>query len=69
MLSVMSRWFCLALLLAAAVNADFFDLVTGARENNVVIDGEWWRGVRITDSPYDTFDEVGSALFIMKRTR
>lgn len=42
----------------AAVNADFFDLATGASENNVVIDGEWWRGVRITDSPYDTFDNV-----------
>jgi hypothetical protein len=42
----------------AAVNADFFNLATGASENNVVIDGEWWRGVRITDSPYDTFDNV-----------
>ncbi|MBI5601615.1 MAG: phosphodiester glycosidase family protein [Gemmatimonadetes bacterium] len=42
----------------AAVNADFFDLATGASENNVVIDGEWWRGIRVTDSPYDTFDNV-----------
>ncbi len=42
----------------AAVNADFFDLATGASENNVVIDGEWWRGIRMTDSPYDTFDNV-----------
>jgi hypothetical protein len=42
----------------AAVNADFFDLATGASENNVVIDGEWWRGIRLTDSPYDTFDNI-----------
>lgn len=42
----------------AAVNADFFDLATGASENNVVIDGEWWRGLRVTDSPYDTFDNI-----------
>jgi hypothetical protein len=40
----------------AAVNADFFDLATGASENNVVIGGEWWKGVRVTESPYDTFD-------------
>lgn len=42
----------------AAVNADFFDLATGTSENNVVIDGEWWKGVKVTDSPYDTFDNI-----------
>ncbi len=42
----------------AAVNADFFDLQTGANENNVLIDGEWWKGIRVTDSPFDTFDNV-----------
>jgi hypothetical protein len=42
----------------AAVNADFFDLASGASENNVVIAGEWWKGVRVTESPYDTFDNV-----------
>jgi hypothetical protein len=42
----------------AAVNADFFDLRSGANENNQVIDGEWWKGVRVTDSPFDTFDNV-----------
>ncbi len=42
----------------AAVNADFFDLASGANENNVVIDGEWWKGVRVTESPFDTFDNV-----------
>ena len=40
----------------AAINADFFDVKTGENENNQVIDGEWWKGVRVTDSPYDTFD-------------
>ncbi|MDA1080621.1 MAG: phosphodiester glycosidase family protein [Gemmatimonadetes bacterium] len=40
----------------AAINADFFDVNTGENENNQVIDGEWWKGVRVTDSPYDTFD-------------
>lgn len=39
----------------AAVNADFFNLKTGESENNVVIGGEWWKGQKVTDSPYDTF--------------
>lgn len=38
-----------------AVNADFFDLKTGASENNQVIAGEWWKGLKVTDSPFDTF--------------
>ena len=42
----------------AAVNADFFNLQTGENENNQVIDGEWWKGVKNTDSPYDTFDNT-----------
>jgi hypothetical protein len=42
----------------AAVNADFFDLATGASENNVLIDGEWWKGVRLTESPFDTFHNI-----------
>jgi hypothetical protein len=41
-----------------AVNADFFDLKTGENENNQVIDGEWWKGLKVTDSPYDTYDNV-----------
>jgi hypothetical protein len=40
----------------AAVNADFFELKTGENENNLVIGGEWWKGVKVTDSPYDTYD-------------
>ena len=44
----------------AAVNADFFWLTTGENENNQVIGGEWWKGVKVTDSPYDTFDNTHS---------
>jgi hypothetical protein len=40
----------------AAINADFFSLTTGENENNQVIGGEWWKGLKVTDSPYDTFD-------------
>ena len=42
----------------AAVNTDFFSLATGESENNVVIGGEWWKGIQVTDSPFDTFDNV-----------
>jgi phosphodiester glycosidase len=42
----------------AAVNADFFDLKSGENENNQVIAGEWWKGLKVTDSPYDTYDNV-----------
>lgn len=42
----------------AAVNADFFDLKSGASENNVLVDGEWWKGTRVTESPFDTWDNV-----------
>jgi hypothetical protein len=42
----------------AAVNADFFDLQTGENENNQVLAGEWWKGLKVTDSPYDTYDNA-----------
>jgi exopolysaccharide biosynthesis protein len=42
----------------AAVNADFFWLSTGENENNQIIDGEWWKGLKTTDSPYDTWDNT-----------
>ena len=45
-------------LVLAAVNADFFDLQSGASENNLVLDGEWWKGIRVTESPFDTYDNV-----------
>jgi len=38
-----------------ALNADFFDVRTGTNENNQVIDGEVWKAVPVTDSPFDTF--------------
>lgn len=46
----------------AAINAGFFDLegATGASESNVVVDGEIAKGVEITESPFDKFDNVHS---------
>src|SRR5215470_10522405 len=35
-----------------AMNGDFFNVQTGENENNQVIAGEWWKGVRNSDSPY-----------------
>lgn len=42
----------------AAVNADFFDLRSGENENNQVVAGEWWKGLKVTESPFDTYDNV-----------
>ena len=42
----------------AAVNGDFFNLMTGENENDQVIGGEWWKGLKVTDSPYDTYDNA-----------
>ncbi len=42
----------------AALNADFFDLRSGESENNQVIGGEWWKGLKVTESPFDTYDNV-----------
>jgi peptidase M28-like protein/phosphodiester glycosidase len=44
----------------AALNADFFDLKTGENENNTVIDGEWWKGVALTDSRADSTGHIHS---------
>ena len=44
----------------AAINADFFNIRTGENENNLVIDGKIAKGVSITDSPYDTYNNVHS---------
>jgi hypothetical protein len=38
-----------------ALNADFFDLKTGANENNQVVNGDIWKANPVTDSPFDTF--------------
>jgi hypothetical protein len=43
-----------------AINADFFSLQTGENENNVVIDGEWWKGTRATTSPFDSYGNYHS---------
>ena len=53
----------------AAVNGDFFTLTTGESENNQVIAGEWWKGEKVTDSPYDTFDNAHTQLGIDSRGR
>jgi hypothetical protein len=47
-----------------ALNADFFDLRTGASENNQVTDGTWWRGQMVTASPFDTYDNVHAQLAV-----
>ena len=46
----------------AGVNGDFFNVKigTGESENNVLIEGVLWKGVRMTDSPYDTYDNLHS---------
>jgi hypothetical protein len=41
----------------AAVNGDFFS-PTGENENNQVIGGEWWKGVQVSESTFDTFDNA-----------
>lgn len=42
----------------AALNADFFDLRSGENENNQVVASEWWKGLKITESPFDTYDNA-----------
>ena len=42
----------------AGINADFFNLQSGEAENNQVVRGEWWKGVKVTDSPFDTFRNI-----------
>ena len=44
----------------AAVNADFFNLRTGENENNQVVDGEVFKAVPLTDSPFDSLHTVHS---------
>jgi hypothetical protein len=41
-----------------AINGDFFNVRTGENENAQVIAGEWWKGMRGSDSPYDAFAAV-----------
>ncbi|HEX2719001.1 MAG TPA: hypothetical protein VHM67_15135, partial [Gemmatimonadaceae bacterium] len=46
----------------AVINAGFFDLEggSGASESNVVVDGQIAKAVRVTESPFDRFDNVHS---------
>jgi hypothetical protein len=47
-----------------AINSDFFELQSGENENNQVVRGEWWKGLKNTDSPYDTWDNTHIQLAI-----
>jgi hypothetical protein len=51
------------------INADFFDLRTGEVENNHVIRGEWVKGVVVTDSPHDDFDNAHTQFGVDVRGR
>jgi hypothetical protein len=42
----------------AAINTDFFNTRNGESENNVVIEGRIDKGITVTDSPHETFDNV-----------
>jgi hypothetical protein len=42
----------------AAINGDFFNVRNGESENNVVIEGRIDKGITMTESPYDAFDNV-----------
>lgn len=52
-----------------AVNADFFELGSGASENNQVTNGEWWKGLMLTESPYDTYDNVHAQVAVTRDGR
>ena len=51
------------------INADFFDLRTGEVENNHVVLGEWVKGVVVTDSPHDDFDNAHTQFAVDERGR
>ena len=53
----------------AAINGDFFNVRTGESENNVVIDGRIDKGITVTESPYDSFDNVHHQLGLDSRNR
>jgi hypothetical protein len=52
-----------------ALNADFFDLRTGANENNQVLGGEIWKANPVTDSPFDSFRSSHSQFAVDDRGR
>lgn len=51
----------------AAINTDFFKIkYSGEPENNLVINGEFVKGINSTDSEYDTIDNIHSQFAITK---
>lgn len=42
----------------AAINTDFFNTRNGESENNIVIEGKIDKGITLTESPHDTFDNI-----------
>jgi hypothetical protein len=48
----------------AAINTDFFVVKTGETENNVVIEGRMSKGVTVSDSPFDSFNNLHTELGI-----
>lgn len=48
----------------AGVNTDFFVVKTGETENNVVVEGKMSKGVTLSDSPFDTYNNLHSELGI-----
>jgi hypothetical protein len=56
-------------IIRVGLNADFFDLKTGANENNQVVAGEIWKANPVTDSPYDTFRNSHSQFAVDDRGR
>jgi len=53
----------------AGINGDFFDLDTGENENNQVVAGRFLKGVRVTDSPWDTFRNTHTQFAVGKDGR
>ncbi len=50
----------------AAINSDFFSLKTGEIENNNIVEGEFVKGTKMTESPFDVFDNIHSQFGISK---
>ena len=58
------RWCAPGRRAVAAVNGDLFELATGASEGSQVVGGVVLKGVALTDSPFDTFDNTHSQLAV-----
>jgi hypothetical protein len=58
------RWCAPGRRAVAAVNGDLFELATGASEGSQVVGGVVLKGVALTDSPFDTFDNTHTQLAV-----